>query len=296
MKKENVYFNVGAYKETDRENFRSDLVALTLENAKAPLEERITPYEMKFDKDGNPNFRLRWETEIDRKENEALFKIRDLMLKGSSYALWISPANGEENYRECRFVAVINKGVKDGELLTECRAFCGNFDGNGCLEISKKLGKDIDEVEDLRSSPIEFEVKDGKNWIDVLEEIIEMPKVWETIRKGEDIINKNKKEKVVEEVMKEFMPRIKGGMNHKEELKLGSQIEYALMRRGVELQSVGSCGMSNTEALKLEGSFNVLFQSSLVPGIKPEGYKYFCSVCGCWCKENICPLCKMKLH
>lgn len=298
MNKENVYFDIGAYTTNSsnelKENFRDDLTALTLENAEAPLEERITPYEISFNKEGDPNFKIRWETKTDYRENEALFKVRDLIKAGSSHLLWISPPSEEIGYKESRMVIFINKGEDKGVLNIECRGICSEFGEEECLSIAKNLGKDFNNGEVLRSNPLEFQVEGGKDWISALEKIIEMPKVWQAIRKGEDLINKKEKEKVVEEVVESFMPRVRSQMSDYKKLLLGSQIEKYLVERGVNLQTRGSCGISNSEALKLQGSFNVVFQNSLIPGVKPEGYNYFCATCGCWCKDKICPLCKLK--
>lgn len=299
MNNKEVYFDLGAYKTDGVENksrFINDLVAVTLENAEAPLEERITPYEINFNKEGEPNFELRWKTETDFRENEALFKVRDLMKKGSEHLLWISPPSKEIGYKESRMVIFINKGIKEnGDLNTECRGICSEFGEKGCLKIARSLGYDFKDGEELRSNPIEFKVGKDENWVGILEGKIEIPKVWQAIRNGKDTINKEERKKIAIEIVDDFIPRIKKGMSNNDRYFLGSQMERALEIRGIKLQANGSCGISNSEALELEKTFDVVFKNSLKSGVQVEGYKYFCKPCNCFCKEGICPICKKKL-
>jgi hypothetical protein len=290
------YFDTRAYQYSSEDSLRQDLAAMTIENGDAPLEQRITPYELSFNPKGEPPFRLRWETETDKLENQALYAIRDLVKEGYTKTIWISPPSKEVGYIESRIVLSILKEKKnDGSLLFECRGLCFEFGTKKCLEIAKEFtGYDFLNGEVLRGNPIVFELENGDNsWIDTLERKIIAPKVWETIRRGEDWINKRKKELVVDEVINVFGQRFKEEMSYRESLILGSEIEYFLAARGSNLQPVGSCGVSNTEALK--GSFDVVFDSSISSGTKPEGYNYYCPVCHCWCKGEVCDICKIKL-
>jgi hypothetical protein len=291
-----LYFDTRAYKSSNEDSLRQDLAALTIENGDAPLEQRITPYELSFDAKGEPTFKLRWETKTDKLENQALYAIRDLVKEGYTKTIWISPPSEEVGYTESRMVVSVLKEKKnDGSLLFECRGLCFKFGTEKCLEIAKDFtGFDFLNGEVLRGNPIVFELEDGDDsWVDTLERKIIDSKVWETIRKGEDWIYKRKKEFVVDEVINVFGQRFKEEMSYRESLILGSEIEYFLAARGSNMQQVGSCGVSNTEALK--GVFDVVFDSSLSPGVKPEGYNYFCPVCHCWCKGEICNICKIKL-
>jgi hypothetical protein len=294
-KESKLYFDTRLYGGGRGGNIEDDLATVLLENGEAPLEDRITPYEINFNKDGKPNFKMREETENDFYENTALLKAGDLMRKGSKYLLWISPPSEEIGYKESRMVVFINKGEKDRVLISECRGICAKFGIEECLNVARKLGNDFKNGNELRSNPIEFSLEENSDWIERLEEVIEMPKVWEAIREGNDWLNKKKKREMVEEIIDDFKPRINREVSYQEALLIGSQIEKAMERRGSKLQSSGSCGISNSEALKLQSSFDVVFNNSLVPGVKPEGYNYFCKPCNCYCKENVCPFCKLKL-
>jgi hypothetical protein len=288
------YFDTRAYQYSS--SLKQDLTALIIENADVAEEQRITPYELSFDAKGEPTFRLRWKTETDKLENQALYMIRDLAREGKRNSIWISPPSEEVGYTESRMVVSVLKEKKDdGSLLFDCRGLCFEFGTIKCLEIAKDFtGSDFLNGEVLRGNPIVFELEDGDDsWVDTLERKIIAPKVWEAIRRGEDWINKRKKEFVVDEVINVFGQRFKEEMTYRESLVLGSEIEYFLAARGSNLQQVGSCGVSNTEALK--GVFDVVFDSSLSPGVKPEGYNYYCPVCHCWCKSDTCDICKKKL-
>lgn len=291
-----TYFDPGLYNSGNGKEFRDDLVALAIENAAGvSLEGRITPYEISFNENNEPNFKLRWETETDFKENEALFKVRDLMRNGSNHVLWISPPSKEIGYEESRMVVFINKGEEDGNLKVECRGLCSEFGEKKCLDIANSLGGGFKEAEELRSNPIKFEIKKGESWIDVLGGKIDLPQVWEAIKKGDDVNNKREKKEIVNSFIYDFVPRFSNKMSDYEKLVLGAEIEEALKRKGVELQSRGSCGISNSEALKLQGSFDIVFKKSLMSGERPEGYDYYCSICECWCKGKVCPLCKKEI-
>jgi len=295
-KENNIYFDLRAYENGNGGDIRDDLTTVLIENGESSLEERITPYEINFDKEGNPNFELRWETENDFYENEALFKARDLMRNGSEYLLWISPSGEKEDYSESRMVVFLNKGEDEqGNLISECRGICAKFDLNECLDIARSLESGIETETELRSNPIEFYLGESNDWIERLEEVIDMSEVWEAIRKGADVIKMKEKRDMVDEVLGEIELRGEKRMSYEEAIWVGVQIEEAIEMRGVSLQASGSCGISNSEALRLQSSFNVVFQNSLIPGLKPEGYNYYCSVCKCWCKDSTCPLCKLKL-
>jgi len=293
-----VYFDTRSYANSSFESLRADLTSLTIENADLPEEQRITPYELRFGMDGEPPFKLRWKTETDKLENQALYKIRDLANQGNKNILWISPPSEAAGFTESRMVVAILKDKKDdGSLTFECRGLCFKFGRKKCLEIAKMFsGYDFFNAEVLRGEPLPFDITDGEsNWIETLEKKILAPKVWEAIRNGEDFLNKKNKGKIADKVIEMFGEKLKKAekMSYRENLVLGSEIEYFLSINGVNLQQVGSCGVSNTEALN--GSFDVVFDSSISPDSKPEGYNYYCSTCHCWCKSEICDICKMKL-
>jgi hypothetical protein len=119
------------------------------------------------------------------------------------------------------------------------------------------------------------------------------PEIWKAIRDGSDWIKKRKTEEMTEIVINKFGSRLRNNMSYREGLILGAEIEHFFAIQGVNLQQVGSCGISNSEALK--GAFDVIFDSSVSPGVKPEGYNYYCPVCHCWCRSEICDICKIKL-
>ena len=294
-REKNIYFDLRPYENGNGGDIREDLTTAIIENGEAPLEERITPYKVKFDSDGKPNFKLRWKTENDFYENEALFKARDLMRNGSQYLLWISSPSEEIGYSESRMVVFLNKGEdNEGNLISECRGFCTEFGLEGCLDIAKQLESGIETETELRSNPIEFYLGDYRDWVERLERVIKIPEVWEAIRKGDDVINMREKRNIVDEVLSQVDIKSRGKMSYEEAIYIGAYIEREIERRGVKLQASGSCGISNSEALKLQSSFDVVFQNSLIPGIRPEGYNYYCGACKCWCKESTCPLCKLN--
>lgn len=294
-----VYFDTRAYANSDVEFLRADLTSLTIENADLPEQQRITPYELNFDSEGKLPFNLRWETETDKLENQALYMIRDLAKSGKKNILWISPPSEAAGFTESRMVVAILKDKKDdGSLSFECRGLCFKFGSKKCLEIAKKIsGYDFLNSEILRGTSLAFNLEDGdKDWIDTLEKKISAPEVWQAIRNGEDFLNKKEKEKLANEVIGVFGERLRNAdsLSYRENLLLGSEIEMFLASKGARLQAVGSCGISNTEALK--GTFDVIFDSALMPGVRPEGYNYWCPYCHCWCRSGVCDICKQKIY
>ncbi|MBU4210875.1 hypothetical protein KKC08_02955 [Patescibacteria group bacterium] len=275
MRVEGSYFDIGAYVDggggVDRRRMGEDLTALMAENrAGVGLEERITPFEIRFGKDGMPNFELRWKTKADFAENEALSGMRDLAKEGWKHMLWISPPSGEIGYKESRFVVAVVRSVGE-EVVLECRGICGEQSTDECVKIARNLGLEVSRAEELRNRPIPFVVGKG-NWVDVLGRVIDMPEVWRTVKERGDVRDQASKRGLAEMVVGRMEARLAGMRTDDcyERLKVGAEMERMLQQLGgVRLQSRGSCGMSNTEALSRlssGGSFDMVFAIGLGGG------------------------------
>ncbi len=289
----NQYFDPRKYK-------RDDLARILMENRDtSDLAKRVAPYELNFDKYGNPNFPVRRETRIDLLEIAAYERMRSLAYEGQKYILWISPPSEEAGYVENRFVVAIVRRVGE-EVEMECRGICAKYSEEECLELGNRIFSEcssyheLENSDDLRRTPIPVGVDEEKeNWIDVLEKFIDLPSVWGAIRQGIDLDNLRKMNEVARTVEVQFRGILERGIKTQEEsIMIGAMMEQFIERRfGISLMAGGGHGMSNSAALgrvSARSPFTELFDRSKVIG--REGKKY-CELCGTWYSGEKCPYC-----
>ncbi len=277
---------------------RKDLERLLIENREtADLALRVAPYELKFDREGNPNFAVRKETRIDMLEVAAYERMRKLADDGEKYILWISPPSEEAGYVENRFVvAVVGEAAE--EIKMECRGICAQFNEEECVELGNKISgyRKFINGDDLRSNPIPIAVdEEGEDWIDVLEGLIDLPQVWQAIRKGVDLNNLNRMEEVSRVVEETYGDILRRGMKDQgESIYVGALIEQFVEKSfGIRLVAGGGHGMSNTAVLGktgLNSPFLELFNRST---ISEKGENY-CRKCHEWYNGDKCPYCGMR--
>lgn len=265
--KEYLSFDVGLY-QNGIGGLRSDLAALTLEHQIAPEEERIVPYKLIFDRQGEPvGFKPRWTTEKDFEENKGMYSMRDLALEGKKYMLWISPASEKWNLPESRMVIGIVNLVGTEGVEIDCRALSITEGLDYCLNIAGSLGLDVDNESELRSRAISFEVEND-DWINTLRKIINKDKIWTKIESGEDVELKKKREAMMDDVIDRFGEEVRVAKTSVEQILVGARIEQMVMGLGISLSTRGDCGVLNSTLMMrlpfgVSGSFDYVFTKSV---------------------------------
>lgn len=271
-----------------KENFASALI----EQRKGPLEGKINFVELFINENGQlahsefgeikPLVEVK--TPIDKLEFRAIEKLtRWANENDQGLAIWISPPYpGQE---ESRFIVYELK--REGEAKTiDLHAVCGYHNVQECLAIAEQLltfsPEDIEpihSVETLRETPISFTYKPYPTWADFLKETIGPPNVWETIKRGDHIKNKEEILNISDPIIDEYFPKIATAYSYHEHLVIGARMEIEARRAGYEIQEVGPCGISPTHALSLldasqTGPFNLLYSKLSTA----EGY-FSCPKC-----------------
>ncbi len=280
-----------------RERTQRDFASALIEQHGGKLEEGINPYFLILDSDGDlvdpdsgeklENF-LRRETRIDFWENKAFKRISEWARRNrEGYLIWASPPSSEVGYTESRFIVMelISEPEKQKSYLEElksigidieimggwqkvlfCRAIRGRQTEKDCLQIARQIApfspEEIDTFEntdDLRATPIPFEPGFAMDWIDFLAQFIEPPEIWQAIRRGDDWRAKRKTTEIADQIVERNYPGILKATTELDFLLAGAQMEFEAARMGRPLQAVGSCGVSNIEALKRQGIFNFLY-------------------------------------
>jgi len=245
---ENLSFDISLYKN-GLGGLRSDLVALTLEHQQAPEEERIVPYTLSFGADGEPvGFKPRWKTVRDFEENQGLYSMRDLAIKGEKYMVWISPASQKYRLPQSRIIVGVVKGIDEKGVNIECRALSLEEGLPFCIKVAAGLGSGVKSESGLRSEAIAFDVE-SDDWMGFLEGIIDKPKIWEKIRTGSDVKSKIDRDNQMEVVVREFESEIKQAKTGYEFIRVGARIEQRVMGLGIPLSTVGDCGVLNSMIL-----------------------------------------------
>ncbi len=258
----------------------NDFTAASLEQREAPLEERINTYiyvldqnSQLCDKESGKRPTLRWETETDHLENTAFEAMEDWAAKDSSGNLaWFSPPSNRHRYTEARLV-VLEKEATEKEILIVCRAFCLPHSENECLYIAKEIAKTSDQNtvninagDILRATPVSFNPPSNITWYEYLEKQISEPKIWEKVKNGNDLRNKEEAILVSEPVVEKYFDLITAAKNAHEYVLVGALMEREMARSGIIFQARGSCGISNQEALQSlrgnKGIFDTVFTNS----------------------------------
>ena len=176
-----------------------DLAAASIEQRKAPLEERINTYSYVVNNRGQLSEiktgkrpALRWTTEADHLENHAFMLIEFWAKKGFSKNLaWFSPPSDKHGYTETRLVVSEREENQDGITII-CRAFCLPYSEDECINLAKEIGKTSDHNmvgvnsgNALRTFPVYFNPQDNLTWQEYLEDKIKEPNIWEKVKSGE---------------------------------------------------------------------------------------------------------------
>jgi hypothetical protein len=286
--------------ELDRQNDIAELAGTFLENKKTDeVEERINPYSLKFDENGEPDFKYEMETDLGKAEYKGMKNVWNLAREGYKYVFWLSPSGGRSIYDQGRISVGVVKNSEKVEI--ECRGIPILVTASELYAMGKEIvdcgGKTIDlieKAEDLREQAIGINLKNEEQLWYFCRSIFGMEKVWKAIIKGKDISNKREIIKTVDEVL----VRVKncyGSFNSNNSIESGALFEKEMQIRGYQMVG-GNHGDLNSNLVG-ETSFDKLFSNSEI-SVKPEirdGKKY--CPCGTEIKEGmtVCPDCGLKI-
>jgi len=310
---ERLALDLSNWKEKTSQQIVEDFASALLEQRESSLEERITFYRLEVNSEGkleSPSFglvekHLRDETELDKLENESVIKLTKWANnEEEGTAIWISPRS--EIYDESRFV-IFEIETSQNKKTLNCRAVCGKQDQKDCLAIAEQLlafsnlEKGLEEIDELRANIIPLIIqRPYNNWLELLEDTIYAPEVWQAIKCGEDRKEKEKALNVAEKIVKKNLHNIYQAQNF-EKIIVGARMEEEASRAGYKLQESGSCGISNSRALKntgrLSSPFNFFFSGGKSEG-KWEYHLGSCRVCHAESVEvgpcSVCKICERK--
>lgn len=269
-----------------------ELALVVRENLRAKEAERISPYVLEFDENGEPNFAYEKETELGKMEYSGMKSMWELANSGTKYVIWLSPPGGVSGYTEGR--VVVGKVLKNGRSTEiECRGIPILKDRGGFRKIADNLGAGDLEVEELRKWAIGVNAENDDDFWDKCQKVFGVKEVWSYIREGKDVRNKKETEVVVRQVMKEIEVR---GVQHENQ---GLVFEMMMKDRGFEIMG-GNHGGTNMDMFggtRMLSAFRGLFTRSeiAIKGERVDG-KMVCP-CGEVLKEGQtrCPKCGLRL-
>ena len=254
-----------------------DFAAGSIEQREAPFEERINTYSYVLSNKGQlcepesgKRPALRMIKASDYLENHA-FELMEFwaIQKFSKNLAWFSPPDEKHGYTEARLVVSEIK-KSENETKVTCRAFCLPYSEDECLNLAKEIAKTsdhnmicINSGDTLRKHPVYFNPPENITWEEYLEKKIKEPKIWEKVKNGDDIKNKDEALKLSKPIVEKRFDLIVAARNAYEYVFAGALMEKDMAMSSIIFQASGSCGRSNQAALgsfeKSPGIFNDIF-------------------------------------
>lgn len=286
------YIEFGAYKRwagSDGSLVDDQLAGVYCEELVAPPEQRINPYWLRS-VNGRVDFEFDpWEEFADMEER-GMRNMFGLARDGYKLIFWFSPPGG--HYRDGRVVVARVVRVDGDNIELECRGLVVLESQEKMMTMFENIVREggvtmdgVNEVEDMRSQPVGINLEGGENWIDFGERVMGMREVWEVVRQGNDVRNKEKIKQIAGEVWREV--RRRGGDER--------MFEMMMMGFGYRLNAVGNHGGSSL--MGSGGMFERLFGIVEV-GLRVDKVngKIVCP-CGEVLREGVtrCPKCGLKL-
>lgn len=305
---------------------REDAASFFIESGKRFLERRVNPVVIRVadfgklvkDNVSSPEDEATWRVYQWAKKAEPTAKIwthssnpnteeiLDNFLPFSDFnpgraIIWISPPL-EGVYKESR-IAIYQTIEVNNEKYLFFRAICEDQNKAECLGSAKKLFSFTDPKEDLtqvldaeqlRSTPLPLLIPPTETFSSFFEKIFDMPEVWKSIARGEDIEEKKRALRVVGGIIQENYSKIVGAKSDLQRQLLGVAIEQEIIRRtGYSLQS-GACGMLYSDLFSRSILTSFGLRSSQIEG--RAKFIHNCGVCGKalnrhMCKGDHCPYC-----
>jgi len=269
-----------------------ELALVYRENLIDKEAERISPYILEFDENGEPDFEYEKDTLLGQMEYSGFRSMYELANSRAKYMIWLSPPGGISGYTEGR--VVVGKVLKRGRSTEiECRGIPILKDRGGFRKIADNLGAGDLEVEELRKWAIGVNAENDDDFWDKCQKVFGVEEVWNYIREGKDVRNKKETEVVVRQVMKEIEVR---GVRQENQ---GLMFEMMMKVRGFEIMG-GNHGGTNMDMFggtRRLSAFRGLFTKSeiAIKGERVDG-KTVCP-CGEVLKEGAtrCPKCGLRL-
>jgi hypothetical protein len=267
------------------------------------VEQRINPYILEK-KDGRINFKLDESMQFAEEEKRGMENMFELAKDGYKLIFWFSPSGG--SYIDGRVVVARVVKVEGDDVELECRGLVVQKTPEEMVGMAEKMLRDggvtmdgFENFQGLRSQPVGINLTD-EEWTRFGERIVGVGEVWEAIRQGKDISNKQRISREVMEVLGE-VNKMGVGVNK------NYLFELMMLRRGYQLNASGNHGASNLIMLgnpMLVGDivgtktfFDNLFRATEVAirAEKVDG-KWVCP-CGQVVSEgeSRCPKCKAKI-
>ena len=228
--------------------------------------------------------------EFGQQEIDGMNHMFELAENELNTIFWISPSGGF--YVDARLVVARASRNDNGELVLDCRSIVVKKTPEQLMQIAiKMVGLEngqmkswIDDSEGLRSQPIGFCLKDNE-WIDFGKRMFGIDEVWDAIKKGEDI----KQREQIEEKVRQVRNRVVGlGYTGR---KLTQAFEFEMVREGYVLNAVGNHGGSSISPNRRFEVFDKVYNSSGVKVDSQGEVWHCCKACGCWYKGDRCPMC-----
>jgi hypothetical protein len=276
-----------------------ELGGVFLENSVDEVENRINPYRLKFNKNGEPEFKYEKETELGMAEYNGLKNVFNLAKFGYKYVFWLSPEGGKSIYDQGRISVGIVKNKEEVEI--ECRGVPILVTADELFEMGKKIvdygGESIEKIEkpeDLREQAIGINLRSDEDLWKLCESIFGMEKVWKTILKGKDIRRKSEVMSAVDNVLIEIR-KYYGNFTTENSIESGAYLEREMQIRGYGIAG-GNHGNLNSSLMGDTG-FNELFSNSEISvKLEVKDGKKYCP-CGVEVKDgvSVCPSCGLKL-
>lgn len=271
--------------------------AVYLENGPGLPPERVVPFELEI-KGGRVDFEFDEAMEFARAEREGMKNMFELAKDGYDVIFWFSPPGGE--YKEGRVVVARPVEKEGDDIRLECRGLVVLKSRQEMMDdfecILRKGGVTMDgvsEIEDMRSQPVGVILGKGGDWVSFGQEVLGMEEVWQVIRRGEDVRNKETISRHFGQVWQEVKRR--GGDER--------MLELLMMDLGYRLNAMGNHGGSSLVTGGMRsglglGIFSPLFESVEI-GYRAERRADGKIVCPCGevLREGAsrCPKCGLKL-
>lgn len=276
-----------------------EITRIAIENRKGAEWERISPYILRFNRDGEPDFAYEKESVLGMAEYEGMKNMRELAKNGNRYLIWISPPYGRSGYTEGRVVVGVVKKHEE-EVEIECRGVPLLADRQRIGEMAKRWQEvgfepmdEIGEVEDLREQALGGNLGNDADFWEWCEVVFGMEKVWEMVQTGEDLKMKKEVEIAVREEWRGVVARGMRLVSTREEsVYWGRQIEMGLKRRGLEMVGGNHGGLNSAVGGGIRSAFGELYARVPSIGEKSDKLKE-CPKCHNFYmkKKGKCPAC-----
>lgn len=209
-------------------------------------------------------------TPLEIAEHDAFEKLEKWTAKNNSgYTLWISPPDKASDYLFAKFTVsqIVNN---DGFKTLDNTAIITNQTREQCLQIGKFLAEyskysldfqePIDNIEELRATPIPFVSPQGGNWIDFLSQYFGKTETWEKIRTSVHLQEKEEARAFWKAKFTSLQNRMANAITHNERQEIYREIIDQIQSRGITQNSPRSCPLSFLK----QGAYTMTLNNSQV--------------------------------